>query len=281
MEIQTRDLKLLHALDRYGILSSKQIETSFFKNTHFTVMNRRLKILEKENLILRTDSLPTKMLAWSLSKKGAATINRAPPQRYSNRNTTLHDVTASGVRMAFEAMGFGSDFTSEMELKRLDGIQNGRDKSSSTQIPDGLFIEKLKPDCLDMVVTLEVEVNPKSHARYRKILKHYLTQFNVGVVWYLVSKKGIIKPILNQWRKSERYKGSPDIFFTEIDELSSKGKNAEVLIASSKENRIYSVTINDRFITKSETMETAKKVMPQTAEPLGRKTENEVGRDVA
>ena len=146
MEMQTRDLQILTALYRFGILSSKQIENLFFTNTHFTVRNRRLRILEKENLILRIDSMPSKMLAWSLSKKGGAAINCYETQRFTNRNTTLHYVTLSGVRISLEDIGLGKDFTNELELKRMDGLQNKGKSNSPGQIADGLFIEQMKPD---------------------------------------------------------------------------------------------------------------------------------------
>ena len=278
MELQTRDLNLLTALDRFGILSSKQIENLFFERTHFTVVMRRLRILEKENLILRIDSLPSKMLAWSLSKKGAMAIQKVPQPRHTNRNTTLHDVTLSGVRIALEKIGMGKDFINELEIRRMDGIQNKGKRDTATQNPDGFFVDQMKPDCLDKVITLEVEVNPKSHARYAKILRYYMTRFDVSVVWYLVSKKGIIKPILHQWKRAERYQASPDIYFTEVDDLIAKGSSAEIKIASSKDDRFYQAMIRDRFFVKENAREKAEKGMPENADELGRQQISELGK---
>ena len=52
MKIQTRDKEILSTVFKYGILSTEQIGEIHFKNLHHTTLMRRLKILEKERLIL-------------------------------------------------------------------------------------------------------------------------------------------------------------------------------------------------------------------------------------
>src|SRR5260370_34485285 len=119
MFLQKRDLKFLSVLSKYGILSTEQVtRLCFDKIAHTTVM-RRLRKLEKENLILRQTGLPTGMFAWVLTSDGAKKIDAGEPCRYSNRNTVHHEVTLSDLRMLLESVGLGDNWTSETEMRRL------------------------------------------------------------------------------------------------------------------------------------------------------------------
>jgi hypothetical protein len=93
---QKRDEELLQGLSKFGVLSSRQIEAWYFGNVDRHTVLRRLRGLEKHGLILNPSTLPDGMKAWSLGQNGAKIISAPVPYRYSNRNTTLHDVTSSG-----------------------------------------------------------------------------------------------------------------------------------------------------------------------------------------
>ena len=169
MKLQPRDLAILANVLKFGILSSEQISGLHFKGAHFTVVLRRLRILEKEKLLNRIDSLPKAQSAWSLSVAGARILKVDPPARFTNRNTTLHDVTVSQVRMSLEAVGLGQEFSSEQELRRRLPAQTGL-AEKALQIPDGIFVAEDYVASEPKVVALEIELNAKNHQRYRRII---------------------------------------------------------------------------------------------------------------
>ena len=220
MQIQKRDQEILASVLKYGILSSEQIGELHFKNLHHTTLMRRLRILEKEKLILRSDSLPNNQSAWSLGIMGARILNCDPPGRFSNRNTTLHDVTVSGIRMSLEAVGLCQNFSSEMEMKRQINYRLD-EKKTFLQVPDGLFTAKAHGRELDQVVALEVELHAKNHQRYRKIITEYLAKDSIKYVWYFVKSVGIAKTIHDQWRVLKK-KNPETIFLFSIIEDSTK-----------------------------------------------------------
>jgi hypothetical protein len=220
MKIQKRDEEILGSILKYGLLSSEQIRELHFKNLHHTTLMRRLRILETEKLVLRMDSLPNNQSAWSLGTLGARLLKAEPPGRFTNRNTTLHDVTVSGVRMALEAVGLCQNFSSEMEMKRKLNFRPDEQKPF-LQVPDGLFMVKVRGKDLAQSVAMEVELHAKNHARYRKIIGHYLDKRSIKYVWYFVKSFGIAKTIHEQWRVLKQ-KNPETIFLFSIIEDTKK-----------------------------------------------------------
>ena len=217
MQLQARDQEILASVFKYGILSSEQIGLLHFKSVHHTVVMRRLRILEKEKLLTRIDSLPKSQSAWSLSVAGARIINVEPPARFSNRNTTLHDVTVAQVRMSLEAVGLGHEFSSEWELrKRLPAQSNLANKF--LQIPDGIFVAEENATSEPKVVALEIELNAKNHQRYRLIIDHYQSIGSISYVWYFVSSEAIARTIHGQWRAASNTNPTQDFIFSVIDD---------------------------------------------------------------
>jgi hypothetical protein len=116
MKIQPRDRRLLSNLNRYGVLSTRQIRNIFFAGiAHSTVM-RRLRKLEKKNLIGRVSGLEEGLCAWQLGAKGVSLLGVDTGFRYANRNTIEHEVKLSSLRIAPESVGLGADWVN-------DGVQ--------------------------------------------------------------------------------------------------------------------------------------------------------------
>jgi len=226
MKLQTRDKELLGAVLKYGLLSTQQIGELFFKDLHHTTLMRRLRILEKEKLILRIDALPNHQSAWSLGADGAKILGVEPPGRFTNRNTTLHDVTVSEVRITLEKIGLCQDFTSEMEMKKRINWKIGSTEKEFMQVPDGIFTATAKGNDVSSVVAMEVELHPKNHARYRKIMRHYLQNQSIQYVWYFVKTKGIANTIHKEWRSLKGQDSSQGLLFTELGEAN---KNPETI----------------------------------------------------
>ena len=167
MILQSRDRKILSSLSRYGILSSGQIGELFFKNICHTTMMRRLRLLEKENFILRARGMPDSMSAWYLGSKGAKAIGAGAAIRYTNQNIIHHEVTLSEVRIVLESIELGHYFTTETELRRAYEWRRDGPENATRVIPDGAFVAEKsgRPHA----VALEIELRPKNHARLHKV----------------------------------------------------------------------------------------------------------------
>ena len=239
MKIQPRDLEILANVFKFGILSSEQIGQLHFKGVHHTVVMRRLRILEKEKFLTRIDSLPKSQSAWSLSMAGARILNVDAPARFTNRNTTLHDVTVSQVRMSLEAVGLGQEFSSEQELRKRLPAQTDLAKKF-IQIPDGLFVAQDYATHDHKVVVLEIELNAKNHQRYRRIVEHYQDIRLISYVWYFVSSEAIARTICRQWRAVSYAQGAQDFVFSVINE--SAPDAIPMRIFSAKQNTWIEIT---------------------------------------
>ncbi len=273
MKIQTRDLDVFQSCKKYGLLSTNQIAMLHFKNLHPTTLMRRLKILEKAKYINRIDSLPNNQSAWSLGMEGARYLRADPPGRFTNRNTTLHDVTLSGVRMALERRGLGENFSSEMELKKRINRKLNENEKSRLQVPDGIFTAQAPVTKTPIVVALEVELTPKNHQRYRKIIEQYLAKTSLTYVWYVMKSEGIAQTIVDQYRKLPRYENSPKFVFSYVHQA-EEGSN-ELPVYDGKAGKWMKLT--DIFDLPG----LSEKDGPQACNPEGRQNEAGLGREAA
>jgi hypothetical protein len=272
MKIQKRDEAILGIILKYGLLSSEQIRELHFKNLHHTTLMRRLRTLEKEKLILRMDSLPNNQSAWSLGILGARILKADPPGRFTNRNTTLHDVTVSGIRMSLESVGLCQNFSSEMEMKRQINYRLD-EKKSFLQVPDGLFMVRVKNKDLDQAVAMEVELHPKNHARYRKIIGHYLEKDSIKYVWYFVKSIGIAQTIHSQWKVMRKKNPETIFLFSLIEEANA---DASKLKAHTTVKGDW-VAIQDIF----DLPRLNEKSENETASPIGKEDESSLGKQAA
>ena len=217
MILQTRDQNILSSLSRFGILSSHQIGELFFKNIRHTTMMRRLRMLEKENFIVRAKGLPDSMSAWYLGRKGARAISCEEPVRYTNQNIILHEVNLSEVRLTLESIGLGNDFTSETELRRQYEWRRDDPANATRVIPDGIFVAGKNGK--SFVVALEIEIQPKNWARLNKIFTEYAKMSAINRVFYVAGNPSIANLVIKEWKKVRHYDHSPSLFVCLLDEL--------------------------------------------------------------
>jgi len=253
MILQPRDRNLLYSLFHFGILSSTQIQDIYFKGITHTTMMKRLRLLESERMILRVMGLPKSECAWSLSLKGANAIEAESPNLYTNQNTIVHEVELTGVRIAFEKLGLGKEFTNEMTLRRGERESEASKLTTKTTVPDGIFIAEMMDGF--GAVAVEVELHPKNHARYEKVFRDYAQKTSLNYVWYLVSEPGIGNTVISLWRKVERYKDSPKLIVSLISELKSKTADTPVYSLTSKKklSEIFKIDSNLLSETKNTT----------------------------
>lgn len=232
MILQPRDRELLARLARFGILSSSQIQVNTFKSIAHTTVMRRLRKLETESYIVRVKGLPGNESGWCLSMIGAKTVGTDNPIKYTNQNTTLHEVNLSEVRIALEGLGLASDFVSEAALRQQqEGARNFRERSQNS-IPDGIFVAEIRDT--PSVVAVELELQPKSHARYKKVFSDYARKSAIQFVWYIAGTIGIANTVIREWNKTERYGTSPKLLVSLLSELKEKKSNSRIFTADMK-----------------------------------------------
>lgn len=219
IKLVPRDLSLLRAIDRYGVMSTKQIKQSQFSNTELRTVLRRLRKLEKKKLIMRHHGLPNGKFVWTLGLNG---LNRIG-SRFGfsiNRNSLEHDVLVTSVRLALDKAGLGSDWQSAHWLrhKASDGI--APENRFSDQIPDALFMVGADDDI--NLVALEVEIVAKSKRRYRRIIANYSSNPAIDKIWYVVSAPRIGKLILEEVERTVAVGKSQSRFvWTDLSQLLS------------------------------------------------------------
>lgn len=226
MRIQQRDKKLLEFIYKYGVLTTAQIRRiSFAGIAHSTVM-RRLRKLESANVLLRLTGLEEGLLSWTLTTEGADRIGFDRPLEYRNKNILKHSVTLAELRMTLEKAGLGNNWISEIELRRK--MYNAKDPWASEKlVPDGLFPAKVFGET--KMVAFELELNPKTRARYQELFHQYARKTSIGLVWYIVESETFAQSLLRIWESTSRSKTSPIMMISLLDDVLRDPKSARLI----------------------------------------------------
>ena len=203
-------------------------------------------MLEKENFIVRAKGLPDSMSAWYLGRKGARAINCEEPARYTNQNIIVHEVNLSAVRLVLESVGIGEDFTSESDLRRQYKWNRSEQKNAERLIPDGIFVASKNGK--SYVVALELEIQPKNHARLKKVFTEYANKTSIHRVFYVAGTASIGNLVLKEWRKCRRYETSPNLFVCLLEELKRDKEKVRIYDSMGIEtpmNLIFDCKMND------------------------------------
>ena len=199
-----RDLLLLEQLESYGVLSTQQIRELIFKGINTRTVLRRLRLLKQRGLIFSSEGLPNGGLAWILSKKSASLFKQDIETKIINKNTLQHDVAVSSIRIQLERLKIAESWTAEHILKKevIRSIHEERRNSlcyaeESPLVPDGLFITKYEGEM--KAIALELELNLKSKARYKKIFSQYRKKEKICFVWYVVLNRSVGEVLSELW----------------------------------------------------------------------------------
>lgn len=183
MILQPRDLLLLENLKKYGVLSTPQVIRHHFQSIAKTTALRRLRLLEKGTFIRRSVPLDDGTSTWTLGLKGKQLLAVEESMQFSNRNTIYHDVLINDIRMKFESLGLGTEWTPEYHLKS-HAFKNYKYRHAKERlIPDGVFVEPLQGKHAKIAV--ELELTRKAEARYKYIFREY-QRLDIDQVWYFV-----------------------------------------------------------------------------------------------
>ncbi|MFV8251117.1 replication-relaxation family protein [Bdellovibrio bacteriovorus] len=183
MILQPRDLALLENLKKYGVLSTPQVIRLHFQSIAKTTALRRLRALDQGTFIRNSAPLDDGSRTWTLGIKGKRLLSVEESMQFSNRNTIYHDVLLNDVRMKFESIGLGSDWTPEYHLKS-HAFKNYQYRHAKERlIPDGVLIESYESK--ELKIAIELELTRKSEARYKFIFREY-EELHFNQVWYFV-----------------------------------------------------------------------------------------------
>jgi hypothetical protein len=207
MILTSRDLRLLKAIDRYGLLTTRQIHGICFVGVAVRTMLRRLRHLKKKKIIIPHTGLSGGQLVWTLGLKGLQHVGSSTSITI-NKNTLEHDAQVSQVRIALDRAGLGTNWNSYHVLRAQASENNSPESRLTEQIPDALFAVETSRGI--KIVALEVELVAKSKRRYRKIVEHYGDKRAIDFVWYVVSHPRLGKLVQEQAQmhcsSSDQYK---------------------------------------------------------------------------
>lgn len=197
MVIQERDREILRKISKYAVLSTSQIANLLFHGVAHTTIMRRLRALEKAKYTHRNVPLDDGTNTWILGLEGRRFTNQKPTLMFMNRNTIGHDVLVNDVRILFESLNIGHDWTPEWVMKSR-AMRNDRHRQSERVIPDGLMIESVSGR--STVFAMELERTRKSQQRYDKVLYQYGLRDTVDVIWYITKDLAIANAIIEAGR---------------------------------------------------------------------------------
>ena len=223
MKIQVRDKKVLETLYKYGALTTTQLRRLCFAGIAHTTVMRRLRKLEEAKIIIRLSGLEEGLLSWTLTVDGADRVGLDRPLEYRNKNILKHTVTLAEVRFTLENVGLGTNWISEIELRRK--MYNAKDPWASDRlVPDGLFAANVFSEL--KMVSLELEISIKTRARYQELFRQYARKNSIGLIWYIVESKTFAQSLLRIWESALRDKTIPKLMISTLDGVLSDLKSA-------------------------------------------------------
>ena len=239
MQLTARDKKLFELLNRYHVLSSRQVKTLVFANLANTNVFRRLRLLESKGLILRSDGLPLGESVWILRSKGAANLVTEWHPYSINKNTLYHDVTLTELRLALESVGLGKSWKSEQTLKRETFDHRLRDDEDRKNIPDGLLPVPIGD--VFSVWAVELELSPKTKPRYAEIFRRYKLTSALRRIWYIVPSHEMGKLLLRCWQESRWDSVGPVLSYSLLSDV-IENPFETVLISDKGSTRLSEIT---------------------------------------
>ncbi|MEW6056151.1 MAG: replication-relaxation family protein [Bdellovibrionota bacterium] len=202
MIVTNRDSKLLEKLGSFGIFSTQQIQRVFFKEIDLSTVRRRLRKLEKADLIRRVEGLDKGGVGWCLTLKAARVVGIESPFFHFNRSTLHHEILLSELRLSLEAVGVGDQWTPEHVLRAEAWRTRSGKKPEKELIPDGICSVVYKEE--KQKVAIELELTLKHRARYEKVFNAYLKRKDLWGVWYFVPSERMGRILDEVWRKVNR-----------------------------------------------------------------------------
>lgn len=216
MVITNRDRELLLKLHSCGMLTTNQLNMVVFNDIAVTTVLRRLRLLEKENLIKRIEGLSTSETLWVLTEKGAALVSVKLVKHRFSKSLLEHDYKLVSLRLALEGNGIAHSWTPEHEIRSMVYKKYGLRDAQERLIPDGLMGVRVNDKMVS--VAIELELTLKNRMKLKEIVRRYRLKNETFAVWYIVSSKMIIDQVYRLWIDRGGY--TPiKIFFSYYDNV--------------------------------------------------------------
>lgn len=199
MNLTNRDLEIFKLMTKTTILTTAQLKKYVFQGVAVTTILRRLRKLEKEKFIERTEGLPNHELAWHLTLKGADAVGYVNPKRYFHRLSLVHDVKLTGLRLTLESSRIAHSWLPEHEIRSAMARKHGVKRMQSQSVPDGIM--GIKYNSVMESVLVELELHYKNKSRYQNIFQSYQWKKNVKAIWYLVPSESLGRHLEKLWLK--------------------------------------------------------------------------------
>jgi hypothetical protein len=249
MKLQPRDLEIFASLNKYGVLTTKQLGAAVFKNIATTTILRRLRKLEALDYVYRITGLEGGELVWGLARHGAFAIHEEPPYRFTNKNVLFHEVALSSVRLTLELVGLGAEWIRDKDLYRMKEHHGRRRELDREVLPDGFFMASISGE--HAPVALELELTAKGRQRYEKLLYEYSRKSELTLLWYIVGDDKLAALLKREWRRVNFEGGSPRLAITSLDELLRNPRAATMEFSNGQKRRILDVFDLPKEIKKS------------------------------
>lgn len=227
IKLTKRDLELLNGLAQYGTFSTKTIIEIYFKGINFSTVLRRLRKLETEKFIKRVGKLETNEFLWGVTIKSGELIGIEFFKTHWSKSSIEHDHKLIGLRLHLEHLGISKSWIPEHQIRssiyKKYSLRDAKDKL----IPDGLMEVSVKN--YSETMDLELELNLKNKARYKKMIYAYQGKNNLHAVWYIVSSRSILNCLKDYWNKCRSNYSKVRVYFSLLEDIQSLGINAKII----------------------------------------------------
>ena len=226
MRLQKRDNELLKMICDFGLLSTKQIGSVFFKDVAVTTVLKRLRILEAESLIKRVAGLESFELLWVINNKGAKLVDKENYKTSWNKQMLDHYYKVSCLRLSFLKSKLYESWVPEHEIKSLLYKKYSFKGAVNKLIPDGLMTIKRKGNIETWA--LEMELSLKGKDRYERIFKEYGKKENLSGIWYFVKGEAIFKSLKDFYKRHSYLLNGKTFVISYIDDVLSNLFDAKI-----------------------------------------------------
>lgn len=211
MKITERDRQLLHLLQSYALLTTRQLGTQVFPGVAITTVLRRLRALEEGGYIQRIEGLPSTERAWGLTEKSANVDPERPGKIHFPRHSLDHDLQLTDLRLWLEGHGIALSWIPEHDIRVKVARAHGLSEAKRKVVPDG--IAGVEVGGVKESIALELELNFKNLRRYREIFWDYQSKKNLYAIWYVVATKGLGRQVEKAYRNCY-FSGRPLLFWS-------------------------------------------------------------------
>lgn len=227
IKLTKRDRELLNGLAHYGMFSTKILIEMYFKGINFSTVLRRLRKLEAENFIKRVGKLETNEYLWGVTSKGGELIGQEFFKTHWSKSMLEHDHKLISLRLHLEHLGISNSWIPEHQIRssiyKKYSLRDAKDKL----IPDGLMEALVKN--YSETLAIELELNLKNKARYKKMIYAYQGKNELHAVWYIVSSRSILNCLKDYWNKCRSNYSKVRVYFSLLEDIQNLGTNAKMI----------------------------------------------------